>query len=106
MDVLTKEKIIELKRRIELDQNPPHVIALSEVRPKNFKRQLSLMEYQLEGYCIEHTNITSEDPSGRGLITYIRDSIMYNLYEPCTKFEEALIICIKTTKRASDQMNL
>ena len=38
-DVLTRDKIVELENRIQEDN--PHVIMISEVKPKNFKRTLT-----------------------------------------------------------------
>ena len=95
VDVLTKEKLTELKYRIGLDQTPPHIIALSEVRPKQYKHQRDLADYQLDGYNIEHRNVIMRDPSGRGLIVYVKETITCNLHEPATKFEEAIIVNTK-----------
>ena len=36
-DVLTKEKLTELKCRIKNHSTPPHVVAISEVKPKSIK---------------------------------------------------------------------
>ena len=41
-DVLTKDKLTELKCRIKNNSTPSHVIAISEVKPKHFKRHLTL----------------------------------------------------------------
>ena len=46
-DVLTKDKLTELKCRIKNNSTPPHVIAISEVKPKHFKRQLTLQEGEI-----------------------------------------------------------
>ena len=91
---LLGKKIIELKHRIEQDQDPPHIVAISEVKPKYHKRNIDIIEYQLEGYYIEHKNITM-DSIGRGLVMYIKEPLSGNVYEPTTKFEETLVINLK-----------
>ena len=45
-DTLTKEKIEELKQEI-ISSEPPDVIAITEIKPKNYKRQLSEVEYKI-----------------------------------------------------------
>ena len=105
MDVLTREKIIELRYRIDQEDIPPHIIALSEVKPKYHKRQLHLTEYQLDGYNIEHKNIIGES-SGRGLIVYTREMLTCNIHEPSTSFEENLFISVKLNNDESLMLGL
>ena len=50
-DVLTKDKLLELNDQTR--NNAPEIIAISEVKPKNYKRTLSALEYKLHGYSIE-----------------------------------------------------
>ena len=70
-DVLTKEKLTELKCRT----TPPHVVAISEVKPKNYKRKLTMQEYNLEGYSNEAVNI--DKGKGRGMILFINKSLPF-----------------------------
>ena len=42
-DVLTKDKLCELKEDIKSDY-PPDIIAVTEIKPKNYTRQLLLNE--------------------------------------------------------------
>ena len=71
-DVLTKEKSTELKCRIKNHSTSPHVVAISAVKPKNYKRKLTMQEYNLEGYSNEAMNI--DDGKGRGMILFIHNS--------------------------------
>ena len=105
VDVLTREKIIELRYRIDQEDIPPHIIALSEVKPKYHKRELHLTEYQLDGYNIEHKNIIGES-SGRGLIVYTREMLTCNIHEPSTSFEENLFISVKLNNDESLMLGL
>ena len=57
----------------------PKIIALQEVKPKNFKFARTLAEYNLEGYEFIHRNLEKQD-NGRGLLVYIR--FRHSLY-PC-----------------------
>ena len=81
-DVLTRDKLIELKNRIELQIKPPDIISVTEFKPKYHKRELNILEYHIEGYVIED-NINNNQ--GRGIIIYVRDSLKYNPYEPRVK---------------------
>ena len=63
-DVLKKDKLTELKCRINNNFTPPHSMAISEVKPKHFKRQLTLQEYNLEGYSMETRNMNENKVEG------------------------------------------
>ena len=67
-DELTKEKLTELRCRIKSQSSPPHVAAVSEVKPKTYKRHLTTQEYNLEGHDMEVLNIG--ECSGKGMIIY------------------------------------
>ena len=54
-DVFTIDKQIELKNRIENEN--PHVIMISEVKPKIHKRTLTPIEYKVEGYDMVMKNL-------------------------------------------------
>ena len=74
-DVLTSAKLIELKNLIQ--ENTPEIIAITEVKPKNFSRVLTPLEYQLQNYNLEFEGLTQED-GGRGIFIYIHESLQYN----------------------------
>ena len=54
------------------------VIAISEVKPKHFKRQLTLQEYIMEGYAMEIINIYEN--KGRGMILFIHNSLPFRAH--------------------------
>ena len=76
-DILTQEKLLELKSRVASRDKTksPHLIMISEVKPKNFTRILTKKEYEIDGYQLESVNLTTD--YGRGLFSYIRDGIDY-----------------------------
>ena len=57
----------------------PDIIALSEVKPKQFTRDIQVSEFNIEGYEIIDLNIL-RDSEGRGtcMLCYIRDGIRYS----------------------------
>jgi len=77
-DVLTREKINELISRINGEQKPPDVIAVTEIKPKNFTRELSDLDYQINGYTLEYQNLRSRD-STRGIALFIRHQLCYKI---------------------------
>ena len=46
-DGFTRQKILELKYIINMEKDPPHIIAISEVKPKYHKGYITIPEYQL-----------------------------------------------------------
>ena len=90
-DVLTRDKIVELENRIQEDN--PHVIMISEVKPKNFKRTLTPIEYKIEGYEMVHKNI--EENRGRGMCTYVNSKLEYKEVKLKTNFNEYIAIDVK-----------
>ena len=79
-DQLTRSKLYELKQRIDMTNEPPDIIAISEVRAKNATLPPSIQEYQLDGYSAEGINIDSS--TGRGMITCHQQSkLHYNSAE-------------------------
>ena len=55
--------------------NSPDIICLLEVKPKNFSRMLNFVEYKLDEYLLEQSNILLG--SGRGMLLYIKNNIQY-----------------------------
>ena len=70
-DVFTTDKLNELKGQLDCDY--PDVVCIAEVKPKNFIRTLSLVEYYINGYNLEAINIVHDE--GRGMLLYIKKSI-------------------------------
>jgi len=84
-DVLTKDKINELK--LEIANNPPDVIAVCEFKPKNYTRILQETEYQLENYELELKGLNDRGPT-RGVAVYVHKSIVYRKINLLRVFEK------------------
>ena len=71
VDMMSQHKFQQLQFRVR--QAQPMVIAISEVKPKSFKRDIQLVEYK-SGYEMIATNLSRES-KGRGLILYMKDTL-------------------------------
>ena len=76
---MTKDKIYELKEDIK-SGNPPDIIAITEIKPKNYTRELAKIDYKIDGYRFEEVNLSKRD-STRGVALYIRESLNCSLIE-------------------------
>ena len=65
------------------------MIALSEIKPKNYKHEINPAHFNLEGYDMEIINVNEN--TGRGMILYIGKSLKYNIV-PLHKFCQGTII--------------
>ena len=83
-DTLTKDKLRELKQEIA-SGTPPDIIAITELKPKNYRRELTKIEYKIEGYRFEPKNLEDRGTT-RGIALYIRDSII------CSEIDTSKII--------------
>ena len=92
-DTLTKDKLLDLKTRIA--QNEPQILAFSEVKPKNYKRELQLVEFNIPGYEAVPTNIDSG--TGRGMLVYVQHNQKYNLADKPGN-EKQISVEIKTNE--------
>ena len=52
VDVFSPDKIREVRHRLHDSKVKPHVIALQEIRPKNYRFERLLVEYSIDGYEI------------------------------------------------------
>ena len=57
VNTLTKDKLLELNAEIK-SQSPPDIIAMTEIKPKNYTRVLDQKQYNLGGYHFEEINLT------------------------------------------------
>ena len=78
-DVFTFNKLYELHGCIT--DEFPEIICIAEVKPKNFKRTLPLVEYNTEGYNTEALNIVQD--TGRDMLLFIKKDIKYKLVDRC-----------------------
>ena len=79
VDTLTKDKLLELNAEIK-SQSPPDIIAMTEIKPKNYTRVLDQKQYNLGGYHFEEINLTVRGPS-RGVALYVRNGLNYQIVE-------------------------
>ena len=70
-------KLHELSSRIT--DEFPDIICIAEVKPKNFKRTLSLVEYNIVGENTETLNIVQH--TSRGMLLFIKKDIKYKLVD-------------------------
>ena len=106
-DVLTQEKLRELKEDIK-SSNPPDIIAITEVKPKYYTRELSEVEYKIAGYSLEHDNLKEKD-STRGIAVYIRDTICYRIIDSKSAGKEASpkeILSLAIDLKNGEKLNL
>ena len=73
IDVFTMNKLHELFSRIT--DEFPDIICTAEVKPKNFKRTLSLVKCNIVGYNTEALNIVQD--IGRGMLLFIKNDIKF-----------------------------
>ena len=91
--------MLELKQDIVNSDPPPDIIAISELKPKNYKRTLTENEFKIPGYEFEHANLLKND-STRGIAIYVHSSLRYSLINPLdlTLDSEAIpkeIVCVQ-----------
>lgn len=90
-DTLTN-KLVEFE--FIVNKENPDIIGVSEILPKNLKRQIFPEEFNIKGYnMVYHKNIA--DNIGRGTIVYIKENLNYkeiNIKPIKGTFEEGLFI--------------
>ena len=94
VDTFNIDKLHEIRARLALLDSKPHITALSEVKPKNFKFERDLSEYTIERYEIIPMNLKKDD-KGRGMLLYILDSVKYIQVEMNTQFQEYICVAIE-----------
>ena len=72
-DTFTKEKLQELKDDINAC-SPPDIIAITELKPKNYTKELTKVEYMIDDYNFEPANLEDRG-STRGVAIYYRKSL-------------------------------
>ena len=89
VDTFNCDKILEISYLLDNCDIKPSIIALSEVKPKNYRDERLLAEYNLEGYEFIHTNISKED-RGRGMILYVNENVRYTPVNFDREYQEYL----------------
>ena len=75
-DTLTN-KMIELKNRINNADKKPHIIAVTEAKPKNARYPTTAAELSIKGYELHSTCLQGRE--GRGTIIYTEDGLKANV---------------------------
>ena len=72
-DTLTKDKLQELKEDINA-RSAPDIIAITEMKPKNNRKELTRVEYMIDDYIFEPVNLEDRG-SARGVAIYYHKSL-------------------------------
>ena len=75
-DTLTKDKMLELLQTIYNRSTLPHVIAISEAKPKYSKTDFNPVTVQIPSYNMEPLNMKLTD-KGRGMSLFSRGDLDY-----------------------------
>jgi hypothetical protein len=65
----------ELESRLSVTDNKPHVIAITEIKPKKLSTKLMPSEFNLEGYALFISNDLDNNLE-RGIIIYVRSNLV------------------------------
>ena len=69
-DVLTRTKIHELE--LGLKDSPPDIISITDVKPKNYQREVSEIDYMIEGDDFVSSSLEDKGPT-RGVGIYVKE---------------------------------
>ena len=82
-----------LRGRTKSHSSLSHLVAVSDVKPKNYKRHLTTQGCNLEGYDIKVLIIGEHH--GRGMILYIHNSLPLQIHQFDVEFNEAQFCTLK-----------
>lgn len=94
VDVFSVDKLMELNTRIKNMTQRPHILAIQEVKPKNFRFERELLEYGIDGYDVIAKNLGRAD-EGRGLLMYVKKGLPYSIVSLEEEYCEYLSIKIE-----------
>ena len=97
VDVLTQDKIAEIRTRLTQMKDPPQVIVMQEVRPKHLCFERFTTEYVIDQYPA--VDVDLQGNIGRGLIIYIKKGTTYNVIEMKTEYCEYCSVEIKGSNK-------
>ena len=90
-NLLNKRKDLEIL--IATMEVKPHVIAITEIKPKRITTKLQIGEYNLKGYEMFCGDL--ESMSGRGVIIYIIKEMIATILEVPITFDEGIFIKVQ-----------
>ena len=94
-----RNKLTELKARIDNAQTPPAIIAITEAKPKTTRFNLTQAELNINGYDIFSTNL--EGKTGRGIVVYTASYLKAYVVNLSSNFEEYISLSIKLNNEIS-----
>lgn len=77
-------------------ENLPHVIAITEIKPKMFKDNLQSSGFNLDGYRVFCHEL--QENSGRGLLLYVASDIDVSLIDIPIAYIECIFLVLKGTR--------
>ena len=89
----------ELKLLIDAQKKKPHIVAITEAKPKNYSGELLASEFELDGYNVFYNG--GKDDSSRGILVYASAEISAAYMEESISFKEYLLIKIKTKNKSN-----
>ena len=89
-------KLIELRDVVHLSEDTPHIIAVTEVKPKNCRYGITKSEISLDGYNLHIKNV--ENKTGRGIALYVHNSLQAAPMDKQNNSEEEEWIKIRLQK--------
>ena len=97
VDSLNPENFIKLQTLIHQTNLLPHVIALTEAKPKNSVNIWNPIWHKLDCYNLKHKNMNPNE-KGRGMLLYIRKDIEYKELDDDSGFEELQVFNLILTE--------
>ena len=89
-----RNKLEELKFRIEQESERPNVICITEYKAKNCKKSIpELSEYGIEGYTLFHNG--DQCNSARGVMVYVDIKMTATPVDVSGSFVESLFLNLK-----------
>ena len=81
-DTLTQTKIQELKSEIRSSDSVPDIIAVTEIKLKNYSRVITERDYNIAGYRFQQSNLLHKG-STRGVAIYVKESLKSDRLDTC-----------------------
>ncbi|MFZ2538708.1 MAG: reverse transcriptase family protein [Oscillospiraceae bacterium] len=83
----------DLINRLNNATEQPHIIAVTEIKPKNLKDNILQSEFNLVGYNCFCAGL--DDPSSRGLLIFAKNNIDVSLVDQPSGFKEHIFMKVK-----------
>ena len=93
-DALTN-KVLELEERIwtSPEAERPHIIAITEIKPKNYELCFSEVDFTIKGYTPHLCN--HDNRAGKGIVLYVANNLVIMDSTIDGTFEEAISVKLR-----------